>query len=78
LVCALSASCIPEIMELRHTMLDERCLDLSSRQSVAGDVDNIIDTSPDPVVTFVITPSAVSSELRRLVDITTTRRRLLT
>jgi hypothetical protein len=59
-------------------MLDERCLDLSSRQSVTGDVDNIINTSPDPVVTFVVTPSAVSSELRRLVDITTARRRILT
>ena len=44
-------------------MLDERCLNLSSRQSVAGNVDNIIDTSPNPVVTLVITSSTISSEL---------------
>jgi hypothetical protein len=44
-------------------MLDERCLNLSSRQSVARDVDNIIDTTPNPVVPLVVTSGTISSEL---------------
>ena len=46
-----------------HTVLDERCLNLSSRQSVSRHVDDIVDTAPDPVVALVVTSGAVSSEL---------------
>jgi hypothetical protein len=59
----VSAVCISEIIELGRTMLDERCLNLSSRQSVARDVDNIIDTTPNPVVPLVVTSGTISSEL---------------
>jgi hypothetical protein len=44
-------------------MLDKRSLDFSSRQSVARDVDDIVDTPSDPVVTLVVTSGTVSSEL---------------
>lgn len=47
----------------KRTVLDEGCLNLSSRQSVSGDVHDIIDTTADPVVTLVVTTSTVSSEL---------------
>ena len=50
-------------------MLNERCLDLSSRQSVTGDVDYVVDTSPDPVVALVVTSGTISSELQKLEDI---------
>lgn len=45
------------------TVLDERSLNLSSRQPVAGDVHNVVDTASDPVVTLVVAASTVSSEL---------------
>lgn len=45
------------------TVLEESCLNLSSRQTVARDVHNIVDTAADPVVTFVIATSAISGEL---------------
>jgi hypothetical protein len=59
-------------------MLDERCLDLGSGQSVTGDVDNVVDTSSDPVVALVVTSGTVSSELCMLESVTTARFRVLT
>ena len=47
-------------------MFDERCFDLSSGQPVAGDVDDIVDSSPNPVVALVVTCGAISSELSML------------
>ena len=44
-------------------MLDERGLDLGGGQSVAGNVDNIVDTATDPVVALVVTASTISGEL---------------
>jgi len=46
-----------------HTVLDERCLNFCSGQSVARDVDDIVDAASDPVVAFVVTSCTVSSEL---------------
>jgi hypothetical protein len=46
-----------------RTVLDQRSLNLGSRQSVSRDVYNIVDTSSDPVVALVVTASTVSSEL---------------
>jgi hypothetical protein len=45
-------------------MLDERCLNLRSRQPVSRDIDDIVHAASDPVVTFVVTASTISSELR--------------
>jgi hypothetical protein len=45
------------------TMLNERCLNLRSRQSVSRNVNNVINTASDPVVAFVIASGTVSSEL---------------
>jgi hypothetical protein len=47
-------------------VLDERGLNLSCRQSVSGDVHDIINTSADPVVSLVVTSSTVSGELLSL------------
>ena len=48
-----------------RTVLDERCLNLSSRQSVSRNVDDIVDTASDPVVAFVVTTSAVAGGITR-------------
>ena len=50
-------------------VLDQGSLDLSSGQTVTGNVDNVIDTATDPVVTLVITSSTVTSEVVSLVDV---------
>ena len=44
-------------------MLEKGSLDLSSGETVARDVDNVINTATDPVVTIVIATSAISGEL---------------
>lgn len=44
-------------------MLDKGSLDLSSGQTVARDVDNVVNTATDPVVSIVIATSAISGEL---------------
>ena len=51
-------------------MLDKSGLDLRRGESVPGYVDNIVHTSPDPVVAFVISASAVASELTYVSRIT--------
>jgi len=50
-------------------VLDQGSLDLSSGQTVTGDVDNVIDTATDPVVTLVIASSTITSEVVSLVDV---------
>lgn len=44
-------------------MFDKGSLDLSSGQTVARDVDNVVNTATDPVVSIVIAASAISGEL---------------
>ena len=56
-------------------MLDESGLDLRCGKSVPRDVDNIIHTAPDPVVTFMISASAVASELQHVSRVTTMKTR---
>jgi hypothetical protein len=45
-------------------VLDESRLNLGRRETVSADVDDVVNTSPDPVEPFVVAPSAVSGELR--------------
>lgn len=47
-------------------MLEEGGLNLSSRQTVARNVDDIVNTATNPVVTIVVTTSAISGELSQL------------
>lgn len=63
-----------------RTVLDQRCLNLSCRQSVAGHVHHIVNTASDPVVALVVATSAVSSELLIVsyISITTTTYSALT
>jgi hypothetical protein len=49
-------------------VLEEGGFDLSSGQTVARDVDNIVDTATDPVVTIVIATSAISGELDKVLS----------
>ena len=51
-----------------RTVLNKRGFNLSGRQPVTRDVDNIINTSADPVIAFVVTSGTVSSELQILLD----------
>lgn len=44
-------------------VLDEGGFNLGGRETVAGDVDDIVDTAADPVVAFVVTGGSVTSEL---------------
>lgn len=44
-------------------VLNERGLDLGGGQAVTGDVDDIVDTSADPVVAVVVTSGSVTCEL---------------
>jgi hypothetical protein len=48
-------------------VLDQRSLDLGSRQAVAGYVDHVVDASPDPVVALVVAACTVAGELGLLV-----------
>ena len=54
-------------------VLDESGLDLGRRQAVAADVDDIVDTSTDPVKALVVTSSAITGELKSLKLIYTVR-----
>ena len=47
-------------------MLNKRCFDFGSGQTVTADVDNVVDAASDPVVAFVVAPSAVSGKLLTL------------
>lgn len=44
-------------------VLDERGFDLGGGEAVAGDVDDVVDTSADPVVAVVVTSGSVAGEL---------------
>lgn len=45
------------------TVLEKSSLDLSGGQTVSRNVDDIVDTTADPVVAVVVTPSTISGEL---------------
>jgi hypothetical protein len=47
-------------------VLDQCGFDLGSRETVTGNIDDIVDTSSDPVVAFVITSCSVTRELRNV------------
>ncbi len=44
-------------------VLEESGLNLGCRQTVSGNVDDIVDTAADLIVTIVITASTISGEL---------------
>lgn len=44
-------------------VLNQSSLDLSGRETVTADVDDIIDTTSDPVEALVVTGSTITSEL---------------
>lgn len=46
-------------------MLQKGSLDLGSGQTVARDINNVVNTAANPVVTIVIATSAISGELDR-------------
>jgi hypothetical protein len=50
-------------------VLDQRRFDLRRGEPVAADVDDVVDSSADPVVALVITPGAVAGELPWLVGL---------
>lgn len=50
-------------------MLNEGSLNLSGRQSVSRNVDDVINTSANPVVTLVVTSCTVSGEVVALVHV---------
>ena len=44
-------------------VLDERCFDLGSGETVTANVDDVVNTASDPVVAFVVTSGSVTCEL---------------
>ena len=50
-------------------VLDERGFDFGGREAVAGDVDDVVDATADPVVAFGVTRGAVAGEVVALVDV---------
>jgi hypothetical protein len=50
-------------------VVDQGSLDLSGGETVTGNVDNVVNTSADPVVSLVVTGSSVSREVVSLVDV---------
>lgn len=49
-------------------VLDQGSFDFGGRETVAGYVDYVVDTAPDPVVALVVSASAVTGKLSRLVN----------
>jgi hypothetical protein len=43
---------------------EEGCFDFGRTQTMTRDVDDVIDTTTDPVESFVISTSAITGELR--------------
>lgn len=52
-----------ECILVELTVLEKSSLNLSGRQTMSRNVDDIVDTAADPVVALVITASTISSEL---------------
>lgn len=48
-----------------NVMFDEGGLNFRGRETVTTDVDDIIDTSPDPVEALVVSTGAITGELKR-------------
>lgn len=46
------------------TVLEQGGFNFSSRETVARDVDNIVNTATDPVISVLVTASTVTSELQ--------------
>lgn len=46
-------------------MLEKSSFNFGSRKSVTGNIDHVVDTSTDPVVSFVVTASSITSELQK-------------
>lgn len=44
-------------------MFNERSFDFGGRETVTTDVNNVVNTATDPVVTFVVTTCSITSEL---------------
>lgn len=44
-------------------MLKQSSLDFGRRETVTRDVDNVVNTATDPVVSVMVTASAITSEL---------------
>lgn len=47
-----------------RTVLDECGFDLGGGETVAGDVDDVVDAAADPVVAFVVATRAIARELQ--------------
>jgi len=45
-------------------VLNKGSFNLGRRETVSGHVDDVVDTAADPVVSFVVTASAVTGELK--------------
>jgi hypothetical protein len=50
-------------------MLDQRSLDFSGGETMAGYVDNVVYAATDPVVALVVSSRSVTSELGLLVSV---------
>lgn len=50
-------------------VLDEGGLDLGGGETVAGDVDDVVDATADPVEAFVVASSTVTGELVKLATV---------
>lgn len=46
-------------------MLEKSSFNFGSGKSVTGNIDHVVDTSTDPVVSFVVTASSITSELQK-------------
>jgi hypothetical protein len=55
-------------------MLDQGGFDFGGGQTVTGDVDNIVNSASDPVVSFMITSGSITGELWGLASVLQTRR----
>jgi hypothetical protein len=55
-------------------VLDQSRFNFGGRETVARDVDDIVDTTSDPVVSFVITSSSIPGELSELVAVSYTKK----
>ena len=49
-------------------MFQKGCFDFRGRESVAGNIDNVVYTATDPVISFMVSTSAISSELDSSMD----------
>src|SRR5438270_12209644 len=48
-------------------MRDKRTFDFRGAHAVAGDVDHVIDTAGDPVITVLVAPASIAGEILALI-----------